>query len=71
MENKTFGANPPPDFDWQMGKSAGVIYMVRRLEDMKGDHPNHAEEIQRYIDGLKSGQISLDELGKQFNVEKA
>ncbi len=35
--NRAFGARPPPELEWQMGKTAGAIRFVKEAEKLLAD----------------------------------
>ena len=58
-----FGAKPPQDFEWQMGKTAASIRFVGEAADyaaLSADS-NEAEKLNEAIEKVKSGEVVLTE----------
>jgi len=52
MNKFSTGAAAPPEFAWQMGKTAATIQLVRTLEEMRPD------EVRDFIiDAIKAGRV--------------
>lgn len=58
-----FGALPPPQFAWTLGKTVATIKFVNAAERFieAGAPPDVAARLRAYIERLKTGQESLTE----------
>lgn len=59
------GALPPPELEWQIGKTVATIDFVRAAEaaflTRTGMAEREARLLRAYVDRLKSGQLVLNE----------
>ncbi len=63
MDEHGFGALPPPEFAWQMGKTAASILFVKDAERFIAscDNPTVIEELRIAINKVRSGQVVLSD----------
>jgi len=69
-KERKFGALPPADKAWEVGKTAATIRFVREAEEYiqsgqaeaDGIQPNQALELGRAVRDLKSGERTLTRL---------
>ena len=61
----SFGANPPPDKAWQIGKTAATIDFVSAAEDALATSSDLTEveayQLRTHVEMLKEGQTALEE----------
>ena len=57
------GAMPPPDLNWQIGKTAATISFVQEAMAYMVDKPRVSpiQMLERYVEQLKSGKKQLTE----------
>ena len=69
MTGNTFGANCPPNHQWQLGKTAGTIRFVNNLQSkLENLAPADQSKLQDIIDSLKAGTKTLTEVAAENQV---
>lgn len=58
---RNFGAPPPDEFAWAIGKTAATIRWVSHLEELKRIIAGAGPVLQDVIDALKTGKMVASE----------